>query len=89
MIASGRYRASYTVAGALGVATVRRKGRKDSPSERYLVRLDGEPVAICWRYGVGAAHLDFDTPAPRYDGGWTRAVALADYAATGDVCAII
>lgn len=88
--AKGVYRVRCDVSGKKGVARVE-KVQDDNPlNERYRVRFfasdkrddtEGEVVGVCWRY---TPCMD-NNAIPQYDGGWTRALALAEFIADGIV----
>lgn len=72
------------VYGPLGMARVERDPREpaNSATERYTVRFyareapTGRLVAICYRHAIPETYSA--TVAPTYDGGWIRALAIAE-----------
>lgn len=77
----GVYRRHATVVVGEYSATVERAEHGYLREERYTVTdASNQAVAVCWRYGV--PDYPMSTPVPHYDGGWTRAVAIAEQLAT-------
>lgn len=86
-LTSGIYRVRQDVCGPRGLARVERVPDPEGFNERYTVRFyakeapTGELVATCWRWGQSAPSVTIapdKRPAPHYDGGWTRALAIAE-----------
>lgn len=84
-LTSGIYRVRQDVCGPLGLARVERDPREPahSATERYTVRFyareapTGHLVAMCYRYGVPSGVSEAHD-APTFDGGWQRALAIAE-----------
>ena len=80
-LCSGIHRVRADVVGPLGRARVERVSDSDPTRERYTVRFyasatpsaPGQLIGTCWRY-VASAPVAPD----HYDGGWIRALALAE-----------
>lgn len=78
-LTAGIYRVRQDVAGPLGTARIERDAT--SRDERYTVRFykreapTGALVAICYRYAIPETH---DAQVATYDGGWVRALAIAE-----------
>ncbi len=82
---AGVYRQYATLSGSAGVAHVNRFAETDSRRERYMVTDPrGNIVAVCWRHGIP----DDREPGmvPWLDGGWTRALAIAEQCAEAAPC---
>lgn len=84
-LSSGIYRVRHDVVGPCGTARVERDARepRDSATERYTVRYyakgstaPGALVALCYRYAI--PEVSEAREAPTYDGGWQRALAIAE-----------
>lgn len=79
-LTSGIYRVRQDVCGHRGLARVERVPDAEKFNERYTVRFyareapTGELIATCWRWGARAPEYT----APHFDGGWTRALAIAE-----------
>lgn len=78
---AGVYRQRATLSGPNGrVARVMRVPCSDPQRERYIVANPrGDIEAVCWRHGVPDGEPE--SIAPHYDGGWTRALAIAEQCA--------
>lgn len=82
-LTKGIYRERCDVVGPLGLARVERVAGSLGPQERYTVRFYareapmGTLVAVCWRYN-GPPSDEYADTVPQVDGGWTRALAIAE-----------
>ena len=77
----GVYRRHATVVVGEHSATVERSEHDTVPRhERYRVWHEGTMRAVCWQYVVPENSLS--KSVPQYDGGWTRAIAIAEQLAT-------
>jgi len=83
-LTAGIYRERQDVCGPNGLARVERDPQypRGHVEERYTVRFyareapTGHMVAICYRLAIPETYSA--TLAPTYDGGWIRALAIAE-----------
>ena len=89
-LTSGIYRIRQDVCGPLGSARVERVEDSRPSHERYTVRFyareapTGELVTTCWRWGVPDSATERELGGLHLDGGWTRALAIAEDCVNGE-----